>query len=341
LNESFAEYMGVFVAGSIGYDEVWDEFFRGPKWRAYNTDRRVTTHAVETPMENTDDVYDKWDAISYAKGAAVLRQATFLLGEDAFRDGIRLYLSRHAESNTDLEDFVGALGEAAKTDLGDWAREWLFTPGVNTIGADFGCADGRVDRFALRQSAPADHPVLRTQRVQVGFYDESDGVVATTGVFPVTYSSKRTEVPAAIGRPCPTLVYPNHGDYGYAIVDLDSRTRANLTEHIGAVEDSSQRMMFWATLSDGARSGSIPIVEYLDAVLASGGGEDDRVAIRQIYGGAVRALRMLSGMGDPGAELLAEYGPRVENLIWNRHRRCRVREANALLQSLHCRGDVQ
>jgi len=318
LNESFAKYMGIFVAELIGYPEAWEVFFRGSKQDAYDIDRRVTTHALETPVATTDEVYDNWDAISYAKGASVLRQATLLLGGEAFRDGIRIYLPRHAEGNTGVDDFLAALSEASERDLRQWAREWLFTPGVNTVTAEYSCVNGRVDSFSLVQGAPADHPALRSQRVQVGFFQEVDGSVVTSGVMPVTYAGKRTGVPAAVGKPCPTLVYPNLRDHGYVIVELDPRTRANLTRSIGDIRDSFPRMMFWATLLDAARLGVLPIPEYLDAVLGAGRAESDRVAIEQIYGGAAESLRALRSMGEAGADAHTHYALRIETMLWER-----------------------
>ena len=59
--------------------------------------------------------------ISYAKGASVLRQIEYRLGKEVFRKGINTYLTRHAEGNAVLQDFVSALEAAANTNLDDWA----------------------------------------------------------------------------------------------------------------------------------------------------------------------------------------------------------------------------
>ncbi len=318
LNESFASYMGTFAADSLGFDEAWDEFGLRGKTGAYRTDASITTHAVETPVENTDEVYDNFDAISYSKGASTLRQVAFLIGEEKFRDGIRIYLARHRDGNTSLEDFIDALGEAAGQDLTEWGKEWLYTPGVNTIQAEYSCSDGLVSAFALTQAAPADYPVLRTQRVQVGLYNESNGVVKTSHVIPVTYTGARTEVSEAVGKPCPTLVFPNHGDYGYVVVDLDPQARENLAANIAGLEDSYQRVMFWGTLFESTRAGTIPVTEYLDVVLSSAGDETNRTAIKKIYRDAGSVLDYLLMMGDDGSDAFANYAPRVEHLIWQR-----------------------
>jgi len=242
LNETFATFMGYHAAAAkLNIDDSWEGFYLDRKYVAYWTDQRSTTHPIETPVPDTDSVGANFDSISYAKGAAVLRQIEFRLGRDTFRRGINVYLERHAEGNAKLTDFVNALAEASGTNLDDWAQEWLHTAGANTIEALYSCTDGLVTDFVLQQSAPDDYPILRTQRVQVGFFRDVDGVVVTDEVIPVTYSGASTSVPGAFGKACPDLVYPNYQDMGYLLVKLDPRTRDNLDSMIGRIDDDFQR----------------------------------------------------------------------------------------------------
>ncbi len=317
LNETFAEFMGYHAAvAKLGIDDAWESFFLDRKYRAYWLDQRSMTHPVETPVADTDSIGANFDMISYAKGAAVLRQIEYRLGEDVFQKGINTYLRRHAEGNSELEDFVAALAEAAGTDLDDWAQEWLHTAGANTIEARFSCADGLVTDFALLQSASADYPFLRTQKVQVGFFRDIDGVVVTDAVLPITYSGESTDVPAAVGKPCPDLVYPNYQDYGYLLVRLDPRTRESITALIGRIDDSFQRVMFWQTMWDNVRFAQIPVTDYLDAVLASAASEDDLNNVDQIYAFVGQAINDLREMQVKGADALEKYLPEIEAVTW-------------------------
>jgi aminopeptidase N len=328
LNETFAEFMGYHAAAAkLEVADAWEGFFLDRKYVAYWTDQRRTTHPVETPVPDTDSVGANFDMISYAKGAAVIRQIEFRLGEEIFRKGINTYLGRHAEGNAELGDFVAALAEAAGTDLDQWAEEWLHTSGANTIEAQFTCTDGQVSDFALAQTGPADYPILRTQKVLVGLLRDVDGVVVTDSVIPATYSGALTKVPAANGKPCPDLVYPNHQDFGYVLVKLDPRTRDNLNDMIGRIEDSFQRVMFWQTLWDNVRFAQIPVTDYLDAVFAAAATEDDINNVDQVYAFVGSAINYLREMQDKGAEALASYRPRAESITW----------ANVL----RTRGDIQ
>ncbi len=317
LNETFAEFMGHHAAAAkLGIDDAWEGFFLDRKYRAYWLDQRSTTHPVETPVADTESVGANFDMISYAKGAAVLRQIEFRLGADVFRRGINTYLERHAEGNAELQDFVAALAEASGTDLDNWAHEWLHTAGANTVEARYSCTDGLVTEFALLQSAPDEYPLLRTQKVQVGFFRDVDGVVVTDEVIAVTYSGASTSVPDAFGKACPDLVYPNYQDMGYLLVKLDPRTRDNLDTMIGRVEDDFQRVMFWQTLWDNVRFAQIPVTDYLDAVFAAAAQEDNINNVDQVYAFVGSAIDYLRKMQDKGAEALARYRPIAESITW-------------------------
>lgn len=324
LNETFAEFMGYHAAAAkLDIDDAWQGFFLDRKYIAYWTDQRSTTHPVETPVADTDSVGANFDMISYAKGAAVLRQIEFRLGQDVFRRGITTYLKRHAEGNATIQDFVAALAEESGADLEDWAHEWLYVAGPNTIEARFSCTDDKVTEFALLQSAPAEYPILRTQKVQVGMFRDVDGMVVTDEVIPVTYSGASTAVADAVGKDCPDLVYPNHGDYGYLLVKLDPRTRGNLATMIGRIDDSFQRVMFWQTLWDNVRFAQIPVTDYLDAVFASAANEDDINNVDQVYAFVATAINYLRTMQDRGADALAAYRPRAESITWENVQRTR------------------
>jgi aminopeptidase N len=80
-----------------------------------------------------------FDAITYQKGQAVIRMLETYVGEDAFRDGVRAYIKKHAYSNTVSNDLWSALdGAAPGKDVGAVARDFLTQPGVPLIRAKAG-----------------------------------------------------------------------------------------------------------------------------------------------------------------------------------------------------------
>ncbi|MCA1652253.1 MAG: peptidase M1, partial [Acidobacteria bacterium] len=66
---------------------------------AYDVDRTEGTNAIRQRLDNLNDAGSLYGAIIYQKAPIVMRQLEALVGEDGFRDGLRLYLSRHRFAN--------------------------------------------------------------------------------------------------------------------------------------------------------------------------------------------------------------------------------------------------
>jgi aminopeptidase N len=142
-------------------------------------------------------------------------QLRHLLGDDVFRKGVHNYRQVRVQER-DAGRFYGSLGEAAGRDP-RLDRQWLYRAGVNTIAADYSCANGRISSFALNQvAAGAGLPTLREQRVQVATFRLDGGKLVFGQSAAVTYNGAATGVPALVGSACPDLVYPNYQDWGFA-----------------------------------------------------------------------------------------------------------------------------
>jgi aminopeptidase N len=301
LNESFASYMATIGSASSGeFEHPWLSQYRS-KQGAYRTDESITTHPIEVPVPSTANAFDNIDAITYSKGASVLHQLRQRIGAETFRKGVHDYLATHAYGNATLDDFIGALSKASGQDLQPFAKEWLYQPGVNTLGAEFACTDGKVSRFALVQ-APANPawPTLREQLVQVALFDKAgDGLVLGTKQ-PVTYRGARTEVPELVGKACPALVYPNYEDWGFAKVVLDPASFATARAHLTQVDDPMLRSMLWQSLSDGLTSQRIGLGEFIDATLENAPKERDNTLLRQAFANMTTASGYLRAFADDG-----------------------------------------
>ncbi len=84
LSESFAEYMGFQVLSeATEFTGTWADCALARKTRGYDADQRASAHPVAPePHEvpDTDAARSSYDDISYAKGAAALRQLVAWLG---------------------------------------------------------------------------------------------------------------------------------------------------------------------------------------------------------------------------------------------------------------------
>jgi aminopeptidase N len=316
LNESFATVMAdLALASATEYKEAWHEFFIGNKQWAYWEDQLVTTHPIELPVATTDDAFTNFDGITYGKGGSVLKQLIALLGEETFRQGIRDYLAANAWSNTELEDFIGALAQAADRDLEGWTQRWLYQAGLNSIEVRYSCEGDVIASMELVQSAPEEYPVLREQRTQLALYALDGNHLALQRVVPILFEGERTAVKSAIGAPCPDLVYPNHEDWAYIKVALDARSIETARHHINGLIDPLQRTMIWYDLYSMVTDGKLPLTDYLDILAANLPQETDlNAASDLLYNlrSAFSYLRQVPG----GMALLPDYAARFEPLLW-------------------------
>ena len=127
LSESFAEYMGFRVlAEATAFTGTWADCAVSRKPRGYDADQRSSTHPVAPGPQDVPDndaALSSYDDISYAKGAAALRQLVAWTGWAAFMAGVNDYLARYRFGSATLADLLDCLGRTSGTDTeGPWAE---------------------------------------------------------------------------------------------------------------------------------------------------------------------------------------------------------------------------
>jgi aminopeptidase N len=310
LNESFATFMSTLaMAQGTEFTDELESAYRS-SISAYRADERETTHAIELPVPDTDSAFSNFDAITYEKGSATLKQLSHLVGPESFRRGVSNYLKRHAYANTSIDDFLGAISAAAGRDLQSWAREWLHEPGTNTVSVDLCCTDGRIASLALVQTAPAAWPALRTHRTQLGLYRfGADG--ATVRTVPVVYSGERTPVPEANGEPCPDFAFANHGDWDYVRAPIDASMLPALDGNLHRFDDTLLRSMLWQGVWEMVLDARLPAPRFIDFALANLPGERSDGIVPQVLATVLQALHYLRL-----AEATDGAVPKVEKFLW-------------------------
>jgi hypothetical protein len=93
---------------------VWNQYIEDDLDAARSLDGLRSSHPVQVPIPKAEDVEEVFDAISYCKGSCIVRLLYHVMGPDAFRDGIRDYMKKHAYGNTVTDDLWNALQPHAK-----------------------------------------------------------------------------------------------------------------------------------------------------------------------------------------------------------------------------------
>src|SRR6266487_2593712 len=143
LNEGFASWMGTKCTARFNPQwEVWlqKNTPRDPTRRTgiskeleMEGDARSTTHAIQQPIANEAEANSAFDDITYRKGQAFLLMLESFLGENAFRDGIRSYMSAHKYSNSTNVDMWKSLSDVSGKPVSEIAAAWTEQPGFPLV----------------------------------------------------------------------------------------------------------------------------------------------------------------------------------------------------------------
>ncbi len=293
LKESFADFMGSFsMVEATRFSDGWITFANRRKSWAYRADQLPSTHPVTADIRDLQDAKLNFDGITYAKGASVLKQLVAYVGRDAFLEGARRYFKRHAWGNTRLHDLLSVLEETSGRDMGEWAKAWLQTAGVNSLTPQATYdAEGRVTELAVLQDAPDEHPVLRPHRIAVGLYRrEADGTLNRYARAEADVAGVRTAVPELAGAERPDLILLNDADLTYCKVRFDEISLETLREHLGSVTDPLARALCWSALWNMTRDALMPARDFLGMVLRFAGDETDIGVLQMLHAWSRSAL---------------------------------------------------
>jgi puromycin-sensitive aminopeptidase len=146
LNEAFATWMAYKIVDVWKPAwRVWMDFEAG-KGAALHLDSLKSSHPIRAEVKNAQEAGESFDAITYEKGGAILRMIEGYLGEERFRDGIRLYMRKHREANATADDLWGALAESSGQPILELANGW-----IRQVGYPLVSVAQRAGEFVVRQ----------------------------------------------------------------------------------------------------------------------------------------------------------------------------------------------
>ncbi len=308
LNESFATYAAnLSQVGATRWTDAWTTFADSAKARAYRQDQLPTTHPIAADIVDIRSMEVNFDAITYQKGASVLKQLVATIGPDTFLAALRRYFARHAWGVATLDDLLTALTEESGRPMGEWAAEWLQTAGPNTLRAEFTVDEsGAFSSFAVLQTAPPQHPTLRSHRIAIGLYDDKAGELVRRHRVELDVAGPRTEVVALVGQARGDLVLVNDDDLTYAKVRLDETSLNTVLSSIGRITDPLAQAVCWTIAWDLVRDAELAPARYVELVLAGIGTVSNASVRRTLLAQAITAAKQYLLLGSPVLTQLAE-----------------------------------
>lgn len=134
LNEGYATYLQYLSVDHLFPNyKIWTQFVHDVHCVALELDGLKNSHPIEVPILNPGDVFEIFDAISYNKGASVIRMLVDYIGDDMFKKGMHKYLKTYEYKNARTQDLWNALEEASKEPIGELMATWTKQMGFPVI----------------------------------------------------------------------------------------------------------------------------------------------------------------------------------------------------------------
>jgi aminopeptidase N len=276
MKEVFANFMAAKIVNP-SFPEINHDlrFLYAHYPQAYEVDRTAGTNAIRQRLDNLNEAGSLYGAIIYQKAPTVMRQLEMMLGERAFRDGMREYLKAHAFGNATWPDLIELLDRRTPENLQTWSHAWVDEPGRPIVETDMQTGAGGAVRLRFSERDPMASRHLRwSQQLQVAV-----GYANGEQTIPLAVSGS-SEIAAKAGAPL--YVLPNGGGIGYADFVLDGTSRAYLLDHLSDVSDPLTRGSALVTLWEEMLDGRIAADRLVDTILAAVSREPDELNVQRM-----------------------------------------------------------
>ena len=172
---------------------------------SYGVDRTEGANPIRQELPNLNEAGTMYGAIIYNKAPVMMKQLELLIGEDAFREGIREYLTTFSHSNATWPDLVDILDKKSDEDIKTWSQVWVNTPGR--------------PHFSVESSSIIQNDPAKTNRVWPQTFDLFFTKATVSYSQTVNSTSKGTEY-----EPDPDFEYStlfNSNGYGYGLFPVN------------------------------------------------------------------------------------------------------------------------
>ena len=315
LNEGFASWME-YLAVNDSYPEwhLWTQFSVDEQQTALKLDALEHTHPVEVPIKHPDEIRTIFDAISYQKGASVIHMLHDYLGPDAFRDGLRSYLKKHAYKNTVTEDLWASLQEVSGKPVKEFMHSWTSQPGFPVVHIEH-----KHNHLELSQKRFIANPKSTLRDASDELWPvplSTDGT--TNDELKKLFSDKAKNVQIKNTSEIPTKI--NIGQQGfYRSTYGESIREAQLKALKNGEFDSLDRMGLLADAYEVTKAGYSSVDSLLDIVELFK--DEHELAAWEIIAGALSSIRWTLSESDEDETLRELINPFISTLVDAQYKR--------------------
>lgn len=163
--EVFANYFAAAITEPL-FPEANHElnFLRTYKAAAMAQDRTEGRTAIRQSLDNMNNAGLVYNNIIYNKAPVMMRKLAAMMGEDAFKAGIREYLAEFKYGNATWDDLIAILAKHTDEDVAGFSRTWVdqpYWPGYQALS----CSDAEdSERYGLIRLNPAQADSIMSGR---------------------------------------------------------------------------------------------------------------------------------------------------------------------------------
>ena len=186
LNESFANMMEYVAIDALHPEwRMWEDFATNEVTAALRRDSLDGVQSVQADVNHPDEISTLFDpAIVYAKGGRLLVMVRKLIGEEAFRAGLKSYFEKFAYKNTVGNNLWQELESASGQPIVNLMNTWISQPGlpVVSVSNSHDTAILSQERFFIGKHQPSDAlwpiPLFANQPLDVKILNQKETTVS-------------------------------------------------------------------------------------------------------------------------------------------------------------------
>ena len=186
LNESFANMMEYVAIDALHPEwRMWEDFATNEVTAALRRDSLDGVQSVQADVNHPDEISTLFDpAIVYAKGGRLLVMVRKLIGEEAFRAGLKSYFEKFAYKNTVGNDLWQELESASGQPIVNLMNAWISQPGlpVVSVSSSHDAAILSQEQFFIGEHQPSDAlwpiPLFANQPLDVKVLNQKETTIS-------------------------------------------------------------------------------------------------------------------------------------------------------------------
>lgn len=262
---------------------------------AYSVDRTLGSNPIRQDLPNLNEAGTMYGAIIYNKAPIMMQQLEMLLGEFAFREGVREYLRTYSMSNATWPELIKILDKYTDVDVKNWSDVWVNTPGRPVFEINNKPGEG----LMLSQSDP-----LGMDRSWAQNFDLKRGSVP----YNISINGEAINL-NSLGNSVDPTILANSNGVGYGLFPTNKNFIRENWDDLSDLEKAAAFVNLFEHLLEA--NDTISPREYLDLLVFAISQEKNTLIINHLMRQTVSIYWSLLT-----PEMRSELAPKIEQVIW-------------------------